>query len=441
MSDILDEPAAALVSAFAARRLSPVELLDATLHRLEKTEPQVNAFAHVDRDGAREAARASEARWKAGAPIGPADGLIATIKDNIFVAGMPNRRGSRTSAETPVDFDSPATARLREAGAIILGKTNMPEIGWKGLGDSPVHGATRNPWNTGRTSGGSSAGAGVAAALGIGQFHLGTDGLGSVRIPAAFCGVFGLKPSFGRVPAFPLSTMSVLAHLGPLTRHVADAALMLSLIGRPDSRDNTAWNTPCPDYTHELSRGVKGRRIAFTPYFWGAPVDADVAEVVAKAARTFEELGAHVEEADPGIADPRAITDALWWTGAATALKSVAPGDEALIDPGLLAEMKKGRALTATDYLDAFLARGALAHRMAQFHERYDLLLTPQMPTGAVPLGGDEWLAARDQRLLRLRMRLPEPGAPSEPSGAVALKPAVGAPAAALALRRAWLGV
>ena len=389
MSELLDLPATALLAAFAVKKLSPLELLDAALARLDATEPQVNAFAHVDRAGARNAARASEARWQAGSPVGAADGLIATIKDNIAVAGLPNRRGTRTSPDTPADFDAPATARLREAGAIILGKTNMPEIGWKGLGDSPLHGATANPWHTGRTSGGSSAGAAVAAALGIGQFHLGTDGLGSVRIPAAFCGVFGLKPSFGRVPAFPLSTMAVLAHLGPLTRHVADAALMLSIIGRPDARDNTAWNTPCPDYTAELSRGVRGRRIAFAKTFGGAPVEPAVAEAVAKAAAVFEELGAHVEEAEPDLEGAQKITDVLWWTGAAVAMKTVGADREHLLDPGLLAEVRKGCALTATAYLDAFLARGALAHTMARFHERYDLLLTPQMPTGAVPLGAD----------------------------------------------------
>ena len=389
MSDLLALTAADLLQRFAAKTLSPIELLDATMARLDACEPHINAFAHVDRTGARAAAQASEARWHAGTPVGPLDGLIATIKDNICVAGLPNRRGSRTTSAAPVDFDAPATARLREAGAVILGKTNMPEIGWKGLGDSPLHGATRNPWHTGRTTGGSSAGAAAASALGIGQLHLGTDGLGSVRIPAAFCGVFGLKPSFGRVPAYPLSTMGVLAHLGPLTRHVGDAALMLNVIGAPDHRDNTAWNTPCPDYTADLDSGIEGRRIALCATFWGAPVEPDVAESVAQAARVFEDLGAHVEEADPAMPDPRWITDTLWWTGAAVAMADIGADREKLLDPGLLAEVKKGRAKSAADFLAAWLARGALAQQMARFHERYDLLLTPQMPLGAVPLGAD----------------------------------------------------
>lgn len=390
MSDLLNQSASSLLADFAARRVSPVDLLDATLDRLDRVEPTVNAFAHVDREGARAAAEASATRWRDGRPLGPADGLIATIKDNILARGLPTRRGSLTSVASPADVDAPATARLREAGAVILGKTNMPEIGWKGLGDSPFHGATRNPWATGRTSGGSSAGAAVAAALGLGQFHLGTDGLGSIRIPAAFCGVFGFKPSFGRVPAWPLSTMGLLAHLGPLTRHVADAALMLTLIGRPDARDNTAWNTPCPDHTDGLDRGVWGRRIAFSSRLGGAhPVDPAIAESVGRAARVFEELGAHVEEIDPDLGDTRPITDALWWTGAAAAMKSLPPEQECLLDPGLRAEIGKGRALGARDYLDAFLARAAIAHRMAVFHESWDLLVTPQMPIGAVPLGAD----------------------------------------------------
>ncbi len=390
MTDLLSLSARQCADLFARKQASPVDLLDAVLKRLDAVEPAVNAFVVVDRERARKAAGESAGRHAKGAAIGPADGLIGTIKDNVMVQGLPNRRGTRTSVDTPSPEDSPATARLREAGCVILGKTTLPEIGWKGLGDSPLYGVTRNPWKTGHTTGGSSAGAAAAAALGLGQFHLGTDGLGSIRIPAAFTGVFGIKPSFGRVPAFPLSTMAVLAHLGPLTRRVEDAAFMLSLIGRPDSRDNTAWNTPCPDYTEGLNKGVRGLRIAWSPRMGYVDcVDPDVAAATEKAAKVFEELGATVEEVDPPITDPRAITDVLWHTGAAVAMKSVGPAEEHLLDPGLMAEVKSGRALSAVNYLDAFLARGALAHKMAVFHETYDLLLTPQMPTGAIPVGAD----------------------------------------------------
>ncbi|MCB1544010.1 MAG: amidase [Methylobacteriaceae bacterium] len=390
MTDLLSLSARQCADLFARKAASPVDLLEAVLKRLEAVEPQINAFALVDRAGARQAAEESAARHARGAAIGPADGLIGTIKDNVLVKGLPNRRGTRTSVDTPAVEDSPATARLKEAGCVILGKTTLPEIGWKGLGDSPLYGVTRNPWKTGHTTGGSSAGAAAAAALGLGHFHLGTDGLGSIRIPAAFTGVFGLKPSFGRVPAYPLSTMAVLAHLGPLTRRVEDGAFMLSLIGRPDSRDNTAWNTPCPDYTDGLDKGVRGLRIAWSPRMGYVDcVDPDVAAATEKAAKVFAELGATVEEVDPPIADPRGISDILWHTGAAVAMKHVGVSDEPLLDPGLLAEVKSGRTLTAVQYLDAFLARGKLAHEMAVFHETYDLLLTPQMPTGAIPTGAD----------------------------------------------------
>ena len=390
MTDLLALSARQCVNSFVKGTATPVDLFDAILARFDAVEPQINAFAFVDRDGARRAAQESAARYAKGEPIGPTDGLVATIKDNVLVRGMPNRRGTRTSSDIPAADDAPATARLREAGAIILGKTTLPEIGWKGLGDSPLYGVTRNPWKTGYTTGGSSAGASAAAALGLGHFHLGTDGLGSIRIPAAFTGVFGLKPSFGRVPAWPLSTMSVLAHLGPLTRRVEDAAFMLSLIGRPDPRDNTAWNTPCPDYTRELHTGVRRRRIAFSPRLGYVDcVDPDIATSVEKAARVFEELGANVEEVDPGLEDPRAITDVLWHTGAAVAMKHVGDAERGLVDPGLTHEIESGRGLSAVAYLEAFLARAALAHKMAMFHETYDLLITPQMPTGAIPLGAD----------------------------------------------------
>ncbi len=390
MSDLLALPARACAALYAARKASPVDYAKALVARLDAVEPQINAFAQIDREGVIAGARAAEARYARGAPCGPADGLVATIKDNVMAQGMRTRRGTRTSSDAPATEDSPPTARLREAGAIILGKTTLPEIGWKGLGDSPLTGVTRNPWKLGHTSGGSSAGAAAAAALGLGHFHLGTDGLGSIRIPAAFCGVFGLKPSFGRVPAYPFSTMSVLAHLGPIARTVEDAAFMLSIIGRPDARDIMAWNTPCPDYTRELDLGVRNRRIAYAPRLsYVDHVDPDVAAAVEKAAQSFVDLGAVVEEAAPDFDDPRDLCDTLWHTGAALAMKHVTPQMESMLDPGLLREVRNGRAITGAQYLEAYLARAALATKMAAFHEKYDLLLTPQMPTGAVPLGAD----------------------------------------------------
>ncbi len=206
-------------------------------------------------------------RKSAGGPAsrsGPIDGVPASIKDNIWAKGWPTRRGSKTSDTAPAQADAPAVARLREQGAVILGKTTMPEHGWIGVCHSPLTGITRNPWNPDHTPGGSTGGGAVAALLGLGVLHLGTDGAGSLRIPAAFTGVFGMKPSFGLVPAYPPSPLNVLAHQGPITRTVADAAMMLSVIAQPDARDMTAWNTPAPDFTAGLDAGVRGLRVAFS---------------------------------------------------------------------------------------------------------------------------------------------------------------------------------
>src|SRR5215217_7696589 len=247
MNDILALDGASLLAAFRNRALSPVEVVDAVLAGIERHNPIVNAFNIVDGEGARTAARRSEARWAKRAPVGPVDGLPLTIKDNIIWAGHPARRGSRTSSTDPVPESAPSVDRLLEAGAVPVGKTTLPEFGWKGIGDSPLTGITRNPWDTRVTTGGSSAGAAAAAALNLGILHIGTDGAGSIRIPASFCGVYGLKPSYGRVPAFPPTPFAIVSHLGPLTRTVTDAALMLSVIAQPDPRDITALHAGGPD--------------------------------------------------------------------------------------------------------------------------------------------------------------------------------------------------
>lgn len=390
MTDLLALDAAALTALYRKRAASPVDYLEAALARLARENPRVNALNVLDAAGARAAAQASAARWAKGAPLSPADGIVATIKDNVMLAGFPSRRGSATSDPAPVGVDAPAPARLKEAGCVILGKTTLPEYGWKGVTDSPLTGVTRNPWKLSRTPGGSSGGAAALAALGIGHLHLGTDGAGSIRIPAAFSGVFGLKPSFGRVPAWPASPFGVVAHLGPLTRTVADGALMLNILGRPDQRDNLAWNTEPPDYRVGLADGVAGLRVAWSPRLgYVDRVDPDVAAATAAAAQVFADLGAHVEEADPGFSSPLAILDVLWKAGAAAATASVPDAAHATMDPGLVKEFLAGRDLKATDYLRAFGARAELAGAMARFHERYDLLLTPQMPTPAIEAGRD----------------------------------------------------
>ena len=237
-----------LIGLYRAKRLSPVEAVKATLARIERFNGTVNAFCHLDPEGALATARLSEQRWMAGAPKGLADGVPLGVKDNIAVAGMPTRFGSKLTSTDPHTFDAPAVARLKEHGAVVLGKTAMPEYGWKATSDSPLTGFTRNPWDTRMTTGGSSAGAVASTVLGMGALHLGTDGGGSIRIPAAFTGCFGLKPTRARVPAFPASPLGTIAHHGPLTRTVADAALAMSVISAPDTRDVYGWISPAPDF-------------------------------------------------------------------------------------------------------------------------------------------------------------------------------------------------
>ena len=218
--EVAHASAGGLLDLYRRRALSPVEATRPSIDRLDAVQPRINAFCVVDRDGAMAAARASEGRWQRGEPVGRLDGVPVTIKDLILMRGFPTLRGSRmVDPGQEWSEDAPATARLREAGAVILGKTTTPEFGWKALGDSPLTGITRNPWDLTRTPGGSSAGAAAACAAGIGPLHVGSDGAGSIRIPSAFTGIFGLKPSFGRVPAYPLSPMGLLSHIGPMARN------------------------------------------------------------------------------------------------------------------------------------------------------------------------------------------------------------------------------
>jgi aspartyl-tRNA(Asn)/glutamyl-tRNA(Gln) amidotransferase subunit A len=334
--------------------------------------------------------------------MGLADGLPATIKDIIDVRGKPTRKGSLTTPPTPAAHDAPAVARLKEQGAVILGKTTTPEFGWIGACHSPLTGITRNPWNLTRTTGGSSGGAAAAALLNLGCLHLGTDGAGSVRIPSAFSGTFGIKPSYGRVPAYPASAFTVLAHQGPLTRTVTDAALMLSVIGQPDMRDTTAWNTPAPDFRIGLEDGVRGLRVAWSPRLgYVKELDADVEAAARKAAQVLAELGAHVEEVDPGFAEPIEMEKNIWYAVAATLVDAVPASEREKMDEGLRRMAEHGRRTSLSEYLSAHTRRTELALHMLRFHERYDLLLTPQMPTPAIEAGrvtpadgrfGDEWI-------------------------------------------------
>ena len=277
-----------LVAQYRAKKLSPVEVTKAALARIARLNPRFNAFCLVDEEAALASARASEARWAKGQPMGQVDGVPATVKDLLITKGWPTLRGSKAvDPKQTWNEDAPTVARLREEGAVLLGKTTTPEFGWKGVTDSPLTGITRNPWDETRTPGGSSGGAAVAAACGMGALHLGTDGGGSIRIPAGFTGIFGLKQSYGLVPASPLSPFGTLAHIGPMTRTVGDAALMMNVITKPDLRDWYASPYTGTDYLKGLEGGVKGWKIAFSATMGGHPVDPEIAKLVASAAQVF----------------------------------------------------------------------------------------------------------------------------------------------------------
>ena len=388
--DICQMSAIDLLAAYEDGSLSPVEATEAALGRINQCNEAFNAFCLVDEEGALEAAAQSEKRWQRGEPQGRVDGVPASVKDLVLAKDWPTQRGSRTSDRSQLSpEDAPAVARLREHGAVILGKTTTPEFGWKGVTDSPLTGITRNPWNKAHTPGGSSGGAAVAALCGMGPLHIGTDGGGSVRIPASFSGIFGLKANFGRIPLYPASPFGTLSHLGPMTRSVADGALMFTVMAEPDPRDAFSLPYEARDYSAVIEGGIAGLRVAFSPDLGYAKVDPEVAELAAAAAKSFEALGAEVEQVDPGFDNPQAIFRSHWYAGAAHILRAMTPEQRELVDPGLRIVAEKGEAISMDSFMKGAMARSQLVVTMRKFHQEYDLLLTPTMPLPAFSLGSD----------------------------------------------------
>jgi len=399
-TDLTQLPAHALLELYKRGETSPVEVTQAVLTRAARVNPKINAFSLLDEKSAMASAKESEIRWQAhrqsAAPVGALEGVPASIKDLILTQGWPTLRGSRTvDPHQAWDVDAPVTARLREAGAVLLGKTTTPEFGCKGETNSPATGITRNPWNLNKTPGGSSGGTAAAVAAGLGPIGVGTDGAGSVRIPAAFCGNFGLKPSFGRVPAYPLSPFGSVAHLGPHTMSVQDAALMMNVMKRPDARDWTSLPYDPVDYTASLNEGIQGLRIAYSPTLGFAHnVHPEIASAVADAVKVLESLGAHVEQIDPGFEDPLEITTGLWFLGAWTVWNTLSAAQQSVADPDFKAEAELGARLTALEIQHLNQRRGVLGSMMRQFMQRFDVLVTPAvaipafdaLPAGHSPL-------------------------------------------------------
>lgn len=380
--DLCYMPATEMAQAIRTKRVSPIEVVEAILARIEALNPLLNAYCTVMADQARRAAVEAEAAVMKGEPLGPLHGIPVSIKDVIITKGIRTTWGSKLYEHFIPDEDAPVVERLKQAGAIILGKTNTPEFGWKGVTDNPLFGVTRNPWNPDLTPGGSSGGAGAAVAAGLGPLAVGTDGGGSIRIPSSFSGIFGFKPSFGRVPIYPASLNETLTVIGPMSRTVRDAALMLSVIAGPDERDRHSLPVNGVDYLKALEGEIRGLRVAWSPDLGYAAVDPEVRAITTEAVRVFEDLGCHVEEADPGFDDPEPIWETLVDAALGARLGGSLPEWRDWIDPPLVKIIEEGKTMSAFQLMQASFQRVALWDIVRRFFARYDLLLTP---TVAVP--------------------------------------------------------
>jgi aspartyl-tRNA(Asn)/glutamyl-tRNA(Gln) amidotransferase subunit A len=383
--DLAFTPATELAAMIRQKQISPVEVMQATLARIEALEPKVNAFAHLAADQAMAAAKDAEAALMGGGRIGRLHGVPATIKDLAITADMPTQAGTLIMKGNQPTEDTPIVPRLRGEGAIILGKTTTSEFGWTGVSRSPLTGITHNPWKHGYNAGASSAGAGAAAAAGFGPLHQGSDGAGSVRMPSHFCGIFGLKPSFGRVPYYPVGTGDFTSHIGPMTRTVADAALMLEVMAGPHPLDYTTSEAGPAPYLQRLGEGIAGKRIAYSPDMGVARVDPDVAALVKAAVDRFAELGATVEEVSlPWAADGPELARFFWPAHTARHMPRLAEWEQRM-DPGLVACIREGARHSITDYQimrERKMAYIAEAHR---WFEGWDFLLTPAVSVAAFP--------------------------------------------------------
>ena len=386
--DLAMMSAAMLAANFRAGKASPVEATRAALDRIAALDPTLNAYVEVFTADALRDAAASEARWLRHEPLGPLDGVPTSIKDLTLVKGHPTLYGSRTTRKDQAwTDDSPAAGSLRRSGAVLIGKTTTPEFGWKGVTDSPLSGITRNPWDPTKTPGGSSGGAAVAVATGMATLAVGGDGGGSVRIPAAFTGVFGLKPTAGRIPYYPPSPHGALTHVGVLARTVRDASLMFSVLVRPDQRDPRSFPSVDDVHAPQLEEGARNLRIAFSPDLGYARVDREVAATVKTAVDLYASLGSRVDDVGTVFADPRAAFETLFWVGQAKRYRALSDAQRALVEPGFAEVAREGLAVELARYVDAESLRIDLAIQFSRFLGDYDVLITPQLPITAFDAG------------------------------------------------------
>lgn len=389
--DLTSLDVSGILKQYRARTLSPVAVTQAILTRIEQLQPRFNAYRFVDAEGALAAAQASEARWLQGRNLGPLDGIPVAFKDLLHVRGWPTRKGSLVTSSQCQTEDSPVAARLRQTGAVLLGKTQTAEFGWRGLTETQLVGITRNAWNSDHASGGSSGGAAVAAALGLGPLHIGTDGGGSIRAPAAVNGVVGFKPSYGRVAGYPSALNGNLFHIGPITRSVVDVARTLNVIAAPDVRDWTSLPDEGRDWLEGLADvelNIKGLRVAYARTLFRTPIDPGIAAIVDRAVARLAEQGAQVTPIDPGFDDPTPILNVLAAERAERLVREIGEKGLEQVDPEIRASVALARRYNIADLVEAQERRAALAVQLRRFfYKRFDVLVTP-VQTQPVPRVG-----------------------------------------------------
>lgn len=385
----------------ADREVSPVELTRHALDAAKATQGTLNAFFLLMEDEAMAAARAAEDAVMKGEPLGALHGLPFSAKDLMAVKGQRYASGSRAMADNVAQVDAPAVERAKVARAILIGKTTTSEFGCKPVGDSPLTGITRNPWNLDKTPGGSSAGAAASVAAGITPFALGTDGGGSIRIPCAFTGLAGIKGQFGRVPVWPTSATPTLAHVGPIARNIADAALLFSAIAGYDERDPASVAGPVPDVLGATTASIAGMRIAWSPTLGYARPEPEVLRVTERAVRRLESLGAIIEQVDTVFeADPADIWIAEFYAGVGTRLRNVIENQRDLLDPAVADVLEPALAQEMRGYYETVFRRYALREEMRRFFQRYDALLSPVLPVTSLDAGVDMPAHLSDRNLV-----------------------------------------
>jgi aspartyl-tRNA(Asn)/glutamyl-tRNA(Gln) amidotransferase subunit A len=386
MSDLLKLTAVELAAQYRAGTLSPVEVTEAVMVRIEALEPTLHALYAFDPAGARAEAKASEARWHNGEPLGPIDGIPLTLKENIATRGTPVPLGTAATELVPAAADAPVAARVHESGGVLLAKTTMPDYGMLTSGLSSFHTAARNPWDTSRTPGGSSAGAAAAAAAGYGPLHVGTDIGGSIRLPTGWCGLVGLKPSFGRVPVDPPFIGRV---AGPMTRTVADAGLLMSVLAKPDARDHMSL-PPAEISWHELHFDLTGLAIGLhLDAGAGLDVEPDIRAAVVEAARLFEAAGAVVEPVEPFFREE--MLDGLdrFWRVRAWSDMAILPVERRKkVHPYITEWAAGGASLSAVDGYRGFAQIDAISVATLHATEPFDFVLSPVCAVSAPPA---EW--------------------------------------------------